>query len=117
MRYSEVGNPEIVLGKVTRKAARMFTRKRFRKPDEKVRVYQMPTKVFRTNGKIDCCMYCERPTAFGSTRCRECFQKVVRARYEEKVRKEDERLRLVNEAFETVTKRKEIIVKKAKNLP
>lgn len=114
MRYADVGDPEEVLAKVSRKATRMFKRKTFRKPVDRELFYRAPAKKAPW---ASACIYCKRPTAYGSTRCRECFQKLVRAKYAEKVRKEVERLRLVNEAFKTVNKRKEIAMKKAKDLP
>jgi hypothetical protein len=108
---------ELDLRYVSRKAKRMFTRKTFRAPDPKDRAYKYPAKVFRTNGVIDCCVYCKRPTAFGSRRCRECYQQQVRAKHEAKVRAEDERVRANERAFLTVTQREEVMPKAKKQSP
>jgi hypothetical protein len=107
---------ESELEKVSRKARRMFTRKKFRKPDAKKRPYRMPAKVFRTNGVVDVCHFCGRPTAFGSRRCRECYQKQVRAKYEAKVRAEEERVSANERAYLNATKRKGTAMAKAKKL-
>ena len=88
------------LRSASRKAERMFTRKQFRKPDAKDRLYRKPAKVFRTNGVVDTCGTCNRPTAFGSRRCRECYQNEVRAKHEARVRAEDERVSANEAAFQ-----------------
>lgn len=104
---------DLELSKAARKARGMFTRKTFRKPDEKDRPYKAPVKQSSYKGVRDVCSICGRPTAFGSHRCRECYQKHVRARYEEAVREENERVTANERAFKTVIQR-EVIMAKAK---
>jgi ribosomal protein L40E len=100
------------LEKVARKAKRMFTRKKFRKPVATDRQYREPQK--KANYK-DVCRSCGRITAYGSTHCRECFQKEVRAKYDAKVRTEDERVKTNEAAFLNVMKGMEM--KTPKKLP
>lgn len=92
------------LEKVARKAKRMFTRRTFWKPDQKERLYRIPSnKTIRTHPDwINYCIYCERLCQ--GRRCRECFQKEVRAKYEAKVRAEEERVKANEVAFYNITK-------------
>lgn len=109
MRPISTDSVEQELRTAFRKAKRMFTRKKFRKPDEKDRPYVAPQKCL--GGR---CAFCDRPCSFYGSRCRECFQKQVRAKYEAKVRAEDERVTANEKAFYNVTKGIEM---KAKKLP
>ena len=94
---------------VIRKAKRMFTRKRFRKPVETDRPYVAPKKNFGGH-----CKFCDRPCSFYGSRCCECFQKQVRAKYEAKTRAEDKRVTTNEKFFHNVTKG---IKMKTKKLP
>lgn len=96
---------ELELQKAARKLHGFVTPKKFRKPDEKDRLYRKPAKVFRTNGVVDCCGICKRPTAFGSRRCRECFQKHVRDKYAAKVAAEAERVRIAKQALNSLERK------------
>lgn len=87
------------LRKAARKAKRMFTRKRFRKPSEKDRPYVTP---IWSIGSV--CRFCGRPCSFYGTRCRECFQKQLRAKYETKTRAENDRVNANEAVFYNVTK-------------
>jgi hypothetical protein len=87
------------LEKVARKLKRLTTRKIFRKPDEKDRPYIVPKKCL--GGQ---CKFCGRPCSFYGSRCRECFQKQVRQKYEAKVRAEEERVSIVKAIFSTLEK-------------
>lgn len=103
------------LGKVIRKAKRMFTRRQFRKPDETDRPYRAPQKQGSYRGIKYVCEFCERPTAYGSRCCRECFQKQVRAKHAAKVRAENERVSANERAFKTVTNKEEVMAKAKKD--
>ena len=97
MEHVEIAEQE--LQSAARKAERMFTRKKFRKPVAKDRPYKKPSKTFSYKGVVDTCRVCNRPTAFGSRRCRECYQKEVRERHANAVREEDERVSANEAAF------------------
>lgn len=93
------------LEKAQRKAKHMFTRRTtFYKPVAKDMPYLAPQKQSSYQGVKDVCRICRRPTAYGSQRCRECFQKEVRAKYEATVREEDERVKLNEAIFAKLTK-------------
>lgn len=89
----------------------MFTRKKFRKPVEADRPYIAPKKCM--GGR---CKFCDRPCSFYGSRCRECFQKQVRAKYEAKVRAEEERVSANEAAFLKVTQPKEKEMPKSKKV-
>lgn len=106
---------EYELRGASRKAKRMFTRKRFRKPVKTDRPYKAPVKQSSYKGVRDVCRLCGRPTAYGSHRCRECYQKQVRAGYEEAVREENERVTANERAFKTIIQREAIMAKAKKD--
>lgn len=101
---SEIAKKE--LESVARKAKRMFTRKTFRKPDEKDRLYRAPSKQGSYRGVKMVCAFCGRATAYGSKRCRECYQQQVRAKYEAKVRAEEERVSANERALNSISQEK-----------
>lgn len=102
---------EYELRGAARKAHRMFTRKKFRKPTENNLTYH-PPKMRLSYQRA--CNDCSRPCV-GNV-CQECFQKRVRAKHEAKVRAEDERVSANERAFKTVAKREAIMAKAKKEV-
>lgn len=106
-KSAATADPERELAKVERLAKRMFTQRKFREPVKTERPYQEPSKPYVYRGNVQGCQSCGRPLSYGAgLRCRECYQKQVRAKYEAKVRAEAERVRANEAAFKRVTQPK-----------
>lgn len=86
------------LERVSTMLVRMTTPKKFRKPDDKDRPYRKPVKPQSYGGMSFFCRHCGRQVFCGN-RCRECYQKQVRAKYADKVVKDRERVAIAREAL------------------